>query len=316
MSRSSASARSETDRRRRRALHPGLPLGVLVGVLALPASSRSASEAAASAGRQIIETPAGAPLGPDTVFVEELTWTEVGARVRAGTKSVIVATGGTEQNGPHMVLGKHNFIIRAAAERIARELGDTLVAPVVAYVPEGGLDPPSGHMRYPGAITLPEEHFRALLEAAARGFALHGFENVIFIGDSGGNQRGMEAVAGTLNAEWEAAGSPARVLYIAEYYRANGFREWLAEQGLDEETVGRHAGVSDTSQLWFVAPGMIREKARVRDGGFADSGVWGDPTRASPEFGEVGLRLKVETTVRVVRERLRERGLERSPGSR
>lgn len=298
---------SEPEPRRRRALLTG-PTGVLAAVLAaalaLAAPVLPETGTAEAAVRQTVETPADAPPGPDTVFVEELTWTEVGARVRAGTRSVIVATGGTEQNGPHMVLGKHNFIIRAAAERIARELGGALVAPVVAYVPEGGLDPPSGHMRYPGAITLPEEHFRALLEAAARGFALHGFENVIFIGDSGGNQRGMEAVAAALNAEWEAAGSPARVLYIAEYYRANGFREWLAEQGLDEETVGRHAGVSDTSQLWFVAPGMIREEARVRDGGFADSGVRGDPTRASPEFGEVGLRLKVETTVRVVRERL------------
>ena len=308
-------SRSETEPRRRRALLPGpsgLLVGALVGVFALSPASSPETEAAAAL-RQIVETPADAPFGPDTVFVEELTWTEVGARVRAGTKSVIVATGGTEQNGPHMVLGKHNFIIRSAAERIARELGDTLVAPVVAYVPEGGLDPPSGHMRYPGAITLPEEHFRALLEAAARGFALHGFENVIFIGDSGGNQRGMEAVAGALNAEWEAAGNPARVLYLAEYYRANGFREWLAEQGLDEETVGRHAGVSDTSQLWFVAPGMIREEARVRDGGFADSGVRGDPTRASREFGEVGLRLKVETTVRAVRERLAARASDGSP---
>lgn len=301
--------RSETEPRRRR-----VPL-VSAVALALAVPALPAAEAGRRAVRQTIATPADAPLGPDTVFVEELTWTEVGARVRAGTKSVIVATGGTEQNGPHMVLGKHNFIIRAAAERIARELGGTLVAPVVAYVPEGGLDPPTGHMRYPGAITLPEEHFRALLESAARGFALHGFENVIFIGDSGGNQRGMEAVAGALNAEWEAAGSPARVLYIAEYYRANGFREWLAEQGLDEETIGRHAGVSDTSQLWFVAPEMIRQEARVRDGGFEDSGVSGDPALASPEFGETGLRLKVETTVRFVRERLAALESDRAPGS-
>ena len=188
------------------------------------------------------------------MFVEELTWTEVAARVRLGTRSVIVPTGGTEQNGPHMVLGKHNFIIRAAAERIARELGETLVAPVVAHVPEGSVSPPSGHMRYPGAITLPEEHFMALLEYAARGFALHGFENMIFIGDSGGNQRGMESVAAKLNAEWEAAGDPARVLYVPEYYRGNGFREWLLEQGLDPEAIGRHAGVTDTSQLWYVRP--------------------------------------------------------------
>ena len=79
--------------------------------------------------QETIPAPADASLGPDTVFVQELTWTEVAARVRAGTRSVIVPTGGTEQNGPHMVLGKHNFIIREASDRIARELGDTLVAP-------------------------------------------------------------------------------------------------------------------------------------------------------------------------------------------
>ena len=76
-----------------------------------------------------------------------------------GTTTVIIATAGTEQNGPHMVLGKHKFIVSYAAEQIARRLGATLVAPVIAYVPEGSLDPPTGHMRYSGAITLPQEHF-------------------------------------------------------------------------------------------------------------------------------------------------------------
>ena len=175
------------------------------------------------------------------------------------------------------MLGKHNFIIREAAERIARELGDTLVAPVVAYVPEGGIDPPTGHMRYAGAITLPQEHFEALLEYAARGFALHGFENVILIGDSGGSQRGMAAVAEKLNAEWTASGGTSRVLYVPEYYRGNGFREWLLEQGIPEDAIGRHAGVTDTSQLWYVAPEQIRPEARARNGGFEGSGVNGDP---------------------------------------
>ncbi len=253
---------------------------------------------------QIVAAPEGSGTGPDTVFVEELTWTEVGARVRAGTDSVLVATGGTEQNGPHMVLGKHNFIIRHAAERIARELGNTLVAPVIAHVPEGGLDPPTGHMRYPGAITLPEEHFKAILEYTARSFALHGFRNVIFIGDSGGNQRGMAEVAEMLNGEWEAEGDPARVLFVSDYYRGNGFGEWLGEQGFSDEQIGSHAGITDTSQLWFVDPDQIREGARVKDGGFEGSGVRGDPTLASPELGEQGMRFKVETTVRVVREML------------
>ncbi len=255
-------------------------------------------------GAQIVAAPDGAGVGPDTVFIEELTWTEVGARVRAGTDSVIVATGGTEQNGPHMVLGKHNFIIRHAAERIARELGNTLVAPVIAHVPEGGLDPPSGHMRYPGAITLPVEHFKALLEYTARSFALHDFRNIILIGDSGGNQRGMAEVAEALNAEWEAADHPARVLFVPDYYRGNGFGEWLREQGFSDEDIGSHAGITDTSQLWFVDPDQIRPGARVKDGGFEGSGVRGDPTLASRELGERGMRFKIGTTVRKVREML------------
>ena len=86
---------------------------------------------------------------PDTVFMEELTWTEVRDAIRAGKTTIIFPTGGTEQNGPHMVLGKHNFIVKHAAEQIARRLGNALVAPVLAYVPEGNIDPPSGHMHTP-----------------------------------------------------------------------------------------------------------------------------------------------------------------------
>ena len=68
---------------------------------------------------------------PNTVFLDELTWMEVADKVDAGTTTIIVATAGTEQNGPHMVLGKHKFIVTETAERIARELGNALVAPIV-----------------------------------------------------------------------------------------------------------------------------------------------------------------------------------------
>ena len=85
------------------------------------------------------------------MFLDELTWTEVRDRLEAGTSTVIVASAGTEQNGPHMVLGKHKFIVRHTSEPIARRLGNALVAPIITYVPEGGIDPPTGHMRYPGS---------------------------------------------------------------------------------------------------------------------------------------------------------------------
>lgn len=96
-----------------------------------------------------------------SVFLEELTWTEVREAIESGTTTIIIPTAGTEQNGPHMVLGKHRFIINAASERIANELGDTLVAPVVTYVPEGDVENPRGHMTKAGTITLPNEFSRS-----------------------------------------------------------------------------------------------------------------------------------------------------------
>ena len=235
---------------------------------------------------------------PDTVWLDELTWTEVRAKIDGGTTTVIVATAGTEQNGPHMVLGKHKFIVASAAERIGRRLGNALVAPLVTYVPEGNLNPPSGHMRYAGAITLPNEHFMKLLEFAARSLAVHGFTDIVFIGDSGGNQRGMEEVSTLLNVEW--ATKAARVHFISDYYSNNGFRQWLELQGETADSIGRHAGISDTSQLLAIAPQHIRLDKLARQGGFEGSGVSGDPTRASAEYGHKGLALKVEAAVKQI----------------
>ena len=235
---------------------------------------------------------------PSTVFLEELTWTEVRDAIQAGTTTVIVSTAGTEQNGPHMVLGKHKFIVEHAAELIARRLGNAMVAPVVTYVPEGDLDPPTGHMRYAGSITLPHEFFVKLLEYAARSLAVHGFTDIVLIGDSGGNQRGMEEVATMLNTEWSS--ETARVHFVGDYYSNSGFREWLESEGETADTIGGHAGISDTSQLLYVAPEHIRLDKRAPRGGFEGSGVSGDPTRASVERGRRGVEMKVDAAVRQI----------------
>ncbi len=235
----------------------------------------------------------------NTVFIEEMTWTEIRAAIDAGKTTVILPTAGTEQNGPHMVTGKHRYIIDEASDRIARELGNALVAPAVTYVPEGEVDPPSGHMRYAGTITLPNEFFMKLVEYAARSFRAHGFTDIVFIGDSGGNQRGMEAVAARLNEEW--GGDGATVHFIGDYYANNGFRDWLMEQGETDETIGRHAGITDTSILLYVEPRHIRLDQRAPGGGFEGSGVSGDPTRATAEYGRVGMEMRVDAAVRQIR---------------
>src|SRR4029453_518407 len=146
---------------------------------------------------------------PDTVLLEELTWTEIRDRIQAGSTTVIVPIGGTEQNGPHMAVGKHNRRVKALSEKIARTLGNALVAPVLAYVPEGQISPPTGHMRFPGTLTVPDDVFQKNVEYAAGSLKAHGFRNIVLLGDHGGTQSGQSAVATRLNREWTAA--PGRV---------------------------------------------------------------------------------------------------------
>src|SRR5436190_7240602 len=183
----------------------------------------------------------------DSVFIDDLTSTELQALVRDGKTIALVPIGGTEQNGPHMALGKHNVRVKALAERIARDLGNALVAPVLAYVPEGAMEPPTGHMRFPGTITVREETFRQTLDSAARSFRLHGFRDIVFLGDHGSTQAGERDVAARLNREWAA--SPARVHAVEAYYRAAtaGFEALLKARGYRAEEIGQHAGLSDTS---------------------------------------------------------------------
>lgn len=239
-------------------------------------------------------------IAQSSVFLEELTWTEVRDAILAGKTTVIIPTGGTEQNGPHMVLGKHNIIVKFTAGEIAKQLGNALVAPVIAYVPEGSIKPPSGHMRFPGTITLPEQYFTKVLEFAARSFYAHGFLDIAFIGDSGGNQAGQKAVAEALNKEW--AFTPVRVHHVEAYYSGNSFRGWLRQQGETTKTIGTHGGIPDTSQLLALYPkGVRRNKLAPRqtnDG----SGVSGDLTRVSVAYGNKGLELKIAAGVRVIRE--------------
>ena len=247
----------------------------------------------------LIAFRAHAQEAPPSVFLEELTTVEVEAAVAAGHTAILLPTAGTEQNGPHLAIGKHSYIVRYAAGRIANALGGTLVAPVVTYVPEGDVDPPTGHMRHPGTVTLPGEYFERLVEYAARSFRAHGFTDILFIADSGGNLPGMAAVAEALNDEWDGTGT--RVHHIDDYYADNGYTAWLLTQGETAETIGSHAGLDTTSELLFVAPEHVRQNQLEAATAPRWGGAAGDPTRATVEYGEMGLRLKIGAAVRQAR---------------
>jgi creatinine amidohydrolase/Fe(II)-dependent formamide hydrolase-like protein len=244
-------------------------------------------------------TQAPAVPNPDSVFLEDLTWIEARDAIAGGKTTIIIPTGGTEQNGPHLVLGKHNYLVRYKAGEIAKRLGNALVAPVMAYVPEGEVNPPTGHMRFAGTITTPQDVFVKVLEYAARSLRQHGFLDVVLIGDSGGNQGGQKIVAEALNKEWSS--TRVRVHHITAYYPGRG-DDWVVSQGISAEDVGSHAGTHDTSSLMYLNHSMLRfDKMTVGRSGDGQ-GHTGNPARATALFGKRILEMQVDDAVKQVQE--------------
>jgi creatinine amidohydrolase/Fe(II)-dependent formamide hydrolase-like protein len=235
----------------------------------------------------------------DSVWIEELTWMEVRDALKAGKTTVIIPTGGVEQNGPYLATGKHNYVLRATSEAIARKLGNTLVAPIVAFVPEGNIDPPTGHMKYPGTISLTEDTYRLLLTDICASFKTHGFEQIVMIGDSGGNQKGMKAVAAKLNEKW--AGGKTRVHFIPEYYDYPSVDKWLKSQGINQKNEGLHDGFSVTAIMMTVDPTTVRMKQRIAADKFRINGIELAPAEKTIEWGRRIVDLRAEATVKAIR---------------
>ena len=237
----------------------------------------------------------------DSLWTEELTWMEVRDAVRAGKTTVIIGTGGVEQNGPYLAGGKHNFVLATVLPEIAKAIGNTLIAPIVKFVPEGRIEPePAGHMRYPGTISLEPATFEALLTDICRSYKAHGFKDIILVGDSGGNQTGMQNVANALNKKWEA--DVARVHFLREYYSEDQWSyDFLKSQGIvqidktaaagqaaDRRTDtrnGMHDDVYYEAQTAVQDPKLIRAEQRLKAGLFTLHGVDLAPISKTVELG-------------------------------
>ena len=247
-------------------------------------------------------TPALAA-GPN---IEEMTWTEVRDALHAGKTTVIIPVGGTEQSGAHMALGKHNVRVKVLAERIANELGNALVAPVISYVPEGSISPPSGHMRFVGTVSISPVAFTGVVEGAARSFRQHGFLDVVLIGDHGGYQQLLAEVATRLNRE--APESPSRMHFIGTYYSVaqQPYQQLLRDRGLSNAQIGTHAGAADTSLMLAIDPVFVRSAptptpAPTNVEALKALGVVGDPAVATAALGRIGTDLIVSRTVLAIR---------------
>ncbi len=240
----------------------------------------------------------------NSVWIEELTWMEVRDAIQDGKTTAIVSTGGVEPNGPYVATGKHNYVLMSACDGLARELGDALCAPIVKLVPEGSIDPPSGHMLYPGTISVRQETFEAVLEDVGRSLAAHGFTDIVYIGDSGGNRRGMEAVASKLDAEWSAAGSSTSAHHIGAFYNYSDVERYMEEELGYEQPIdeGLHDNLYITSIMMVTDPTVVRFDQRVAAGKATINGASIEPKDEIIELGQKLLQFRIDATAAAIRE--------------
>jgi len=284
---------------------------ILTGALSLATADAAVAQA--------LDEPRRIPIG-QSLWTEELTWMDVRDRVAEGYTTVLIGTGGVEQNGPYLATGKHNFVLATVMPYIARAIGNTLIAPVVKFVPEGQVEPATtGHMQYPGTISVSQTTYEALLTDIARSYRAHGFLDIILIGDSGGNGAGMRNVAAALNEAWASEGSNARVHYLPEYYEEDRWSyDFLKSQGItqidsisgtrvDERTDrrnGMHTDIYYEAQSAVQNPEYIRAAEREAVGQLNLHGVDLSPISRTIALGERLAAYRAEITARAYRSSL------------
>jgi creatinine amidohydrolase/Fe(II)-dependent formamide hydrolase-like protein len=291
--------------------------GVLIvltsAIAAQQAGQQRAQDPRSAGGGQCAENPyncvdAPNPLKPpDTIWLEEMTWMDVRDAMKAGKTTVIISTGGIEPNGPWLALGKHNYVLEANCEAIARKLGDALCAPIIPLVPEGTIEPKGGHMRTVGTISLREDTFQAMLTDVVHSLRMHGFQNIILIGDSGGNVAGMRTVADKLNTQW--GGNPV-VAHIPEYYAYNTVGALLRELGVTKEGQkddNLHDDPGITMNMMVADLSSVRWDARVKAGKATINGVSIADKGKALEIGRKIVEMRATNTVAAIRKAIASR---------
>ena len=246
----------------------------------------------------------------DTVLIEEMTWPEIKAAIQSGKRRVIVMLGAMEQHGPHLPIGTDTYLGYAMGERLARRLGDALLAPVVS------LGYSAGHLPMAGTVSIEEATLEAVIVDVCRSLARHGFREIIFLCSHGGNYRAVRGVLARLREEHREI----RISTITD------FDEWLehakqfaAREGLDMARMGVHAAQGETSLMLahrpdlvqmdkacegFMGDASIRWRSKVPPpmDTMSPTGILGDARGSTTELGEKMFAARIERVARMIEE--------------
>jgi creatinine amidohydrolase len=211
----------------------------LFGVLALGSTTAFAQAARPATVNDIVE-------------LEMLTHTEVTQKQKEGWTSILLVTGGTEERGPHDVLGGHNILAKNHATMAAKKLGRTLVAPVLPIaVNATGLNPNREDADQPGAIQMPADVFKQVQLAMIESLARSGFKDIFLMGDHGGGQQQLKEAAEEMDKKLAAKG--VHVYYVSDFYNKthDDVDLYLYEHKLP---IAGHGAMMETSEMLYLEP--------------------------------------------------------------
>ena len=230
---------------------------------------------------------------------------EIRDAIRDGNTTVLVLTGGVESNGPHLASGKHNYSNKLMGESVAQALGATLIAPLVTLEPGNPTGPVTIGSTGP---MVSQATYIAWLTDIGDSLRSMGFTQVYFLGDSGGNRRGMQAAADELNDRY--GGVPTQFHHVPEFYNHDKVRQYIQETlGIPEEmeyqassgSDGIHEELSITSVMSVIDPTSIRFDQRVEAGRASINGISLLPLSDTQSLGRMVIDFRTRLTVEAIK---------------
>ena len=236
----------------------------------------------------------------DTVWIEEMTSLEIRDSLKAGKTTALVLAGGMEENGPYLSMAKHNNVMRAMGDSIARRLGNALCAPILTMEP-GNPEKSSS----PGSVVISEATYEGMLTDMATSLRAQGFKDVIFLGDHGGDQRCINLVSKALNEKWK--GSGVNTYYVADFYDYAAVEKFEQDVlGIHEKLEGYHDDYYISSIIMTVDINGVRLPERRKAKMTTINGVDLDPAGKAIADGKKIVEYRTDVTVKALRKMMDE----------
>ena len=224
--------------------------------------------------------------GAPGAFVAHLSWPDVERRVKAGAVAVLPVGAGCKAHGPHLPMNADLLQAEWLAEALVQR-ADVLVWPTVSY----GYYP--AFTDYPGSVSLTRETFQRMLQEILGDIRRAGVRAVLIVNTGISTIEPLQAAVD--------AGPQGLCVELANVYAGPAYRGLTAT--IEEQSSGGHADELETSVLLAIGRRHVAlDKAQVwtppamgtsgpfsrHDADsprFSPSGVWGNPTLASPDKG-------------------------------